>query len=221
MRNAQKPALFCDGREEDPYFIDVPRPLPGGPPLPVPPDWDEVYGRSRPLRVEIGFGRSEFLIEVALSHPAFNYLGFEYSRRRVNRFLKKVHRVGVENIRTVCRDASTVLEHMVPPQRVDRFYILFPDPWPKRRHAKKRFVQERNVRVLVDRLLPAGGISLRTDDADYARQMLEVLDACPALGNLAGSGTFSPQPRDPFKTLYQAKWEEEGRNIFFLEYDRV
>lgn len=202
------------------YLVEIPRPHPGNPPAGPPPDWVEVFGRDRPLRVEIGFGKSEFLIDLALSEPDYNYVGFEYSRKRVRKFLKKVQRRGAPNIRAVCQNVSLVFDWIFQPGSVDRFFVLFPDPWPKRRHAKHRFIQDRHIASLVRHLRPGGGLSLRTDDPAYAAQMLEVLEDRPDLTNLAGPCRFASQPRDLFTTLYQLKWEREGRKIHFLEYER-
>jgi tRNA (guanine-N7-)-methyltransferase len=182
--------------------------------------WREIFGADRPLRIEIGFGKSEFLIDVALREPGYNYLGFEYSRKRVENFLRKVHRRGAANIRVICMNAVEALDRAFEPGSVDRFYILFPDPWPKRRHAKHRFVKERNIERLARLLRPGGGISLRTDDPAYAEEMRAALEAHPALGNLAGAGNFAGAPRDPIPTIYQAKFEKAGRRTFFLEFIR-
>lgn len=181
-------------------------------------DWREVFGRDGALGVEIGFGRSEFLVEMACRHPEANYVGFEYSRKRVVKFLEKVHRRGVENIRVVCCDAVEVIDQIFRPASVDRFFVLFPDPWPKRRHAKKRFVQSGNIDTMARLLVPGGGLTLRTDDRQYAMQMLDVVDAHPGLRNIAGPGRFCDIPRDPFGTLYQLKYQQRGRPIYFLEY---
>ena len=214
----------------DPFVVDlaIERPLwtrfdpdgDGRPPLPSPPDWSGIFARTRPLRVEIGVGRSDFLIRVAQDEPEFNYLGFEYSYKRVKAFLKQVRRQGAENIRVVAENVHYLFDCLFAPESVDHFFVLFPDPWPKRRHAKHRFVQRRNVDIVASVLRPGGGISLRTDDARYAHQMLAVLEAHPALTNLAGRGQLALGPRHPYATRYQVKWQEEGRSIYFLEFRR-
>ncbi len=183
-------------------------------------DWRQVFGSDRPLRVEIGFGTSDFLIDVALADPLFNYVGFEYSAKRVVKFLKKVHARGAENVRAVCCDLTPVLGGLFEPGSIDRFFALFPDPWPKRRHAKNRFVQPANIDVVCRLLRPGGGITLRTDEPQYAQQMLEVLDAHEELVNLAGPGHFAEAPREDIRTLYERKFREMGRRIYYLEYDR-
>jgi tRNA (guanine-N7-)-methyltransferase len=170
--------------------------------------------------VEIGVGNSEFLLQVAGEEPCFNYLGFEYSGKRVEKFLKRVRTRGLSNIRILRADAVETLERLVAPGSVDRFYVNFPDPWPKRRHAKHRLIQPPTARLLSSLLRPEGTISLRTDASPYAAQMLAVLEGVPALLNLAGPGRFAPAPRDAFPTCYELKYRGEGRAIYYLEYRR-
>jgi len=180
--------------------------------------WDEVFGADRPLRIEIGVGNSDFLVRVARSAPGFNYLGFEYSRKRVFKFLKKVDLAGIDCIRILRVNATEVLDRICAPGSVDHVYINHPDPWPKRRHARKRLVIPENAALLAKLLAPGGGMSLRTDAADYARQMLAVLDATPGLVNTAGRGSFAAMPLEPHATPYEKKFREAGREIFYLEY---
>ena len=180
--------------------------------------WNEVFGSDRPLRLEIGVGNSPFLIEVSKLSPEFHYVGFEYSAKRVLKFLKKVEKAEVANIRIIRMNASGVLDRIFEPASVDHIFINHPDPWPKRRHAKKRFVSRENAALLERLLRQGGGLSLRTDALEYALQMLEVLDGTGRLANAAGTGCFSPSPAYPFETPYESKFRAVGKKIHYLEY---
>lgn len=180
--------------------------------------FSRAFGADRPLRIEIGVGNSDFLIEVALREPDFNYLGFEYSGKRVEKFLKRVRSRGLSNIRLLRVNVLPVLGQLVAPGTVDRFYINFPDPWPKRRHQKHRLIQPPTAALLCRLLRQGGGLSLRSDAAAYAAQMLEVLDAAEGLENLSGPGRFAAAPRDAIPTRYEIKYRGEGRPIHYLEY---
>lgn len=182
--------------------------------------WDRVFGEQRPLRLEVGVGNSPFLIEVAKLEPEFSYLGFEYSKKRVMKFLRKVVGSGLENIRVVGENAVVALDGWIPAGELDHVFVNFPDPWPKRRHERKRFVQDEVIGPVTALLGRGGGISLRTDAALYARQMLRVLDGSPALENLAGEGNFAVEPRYPFPTAYELRYLAEARPIYYLEYVR-
>jgi tRNA (guanine-N7-)-methyltransferase len=183
--------------------------------------WSQVFGHERPLRIEIGVGNSSFLVEVARRAPDFNYLGFEYSRKRVLKFLKKVEEAGLSIVRVLPLNVSLILDFAFPSSSIDHFYINHPDPWPKRRHAKKRFVCAENARRLVRLLRPGGGISLRTDVPSYAAQMAEVLDANEGLLNLAGKGSFASKPIEPFTTAFEERFLAQGHPIYYLEYRKM
>jgi len=180
--------------------------------------WNLVFGADRPLRLEIGVGNSPFLIEVSKVSPDFHYVGFEYSAKRVLKFLKKVERAEITNIRIIRMNASSVLDRIFQPASVDHIFINPPDPWPKRRHAKKRFVSSESAALLERLLRPGGGLSLRTDALEYALLMLEVLDGTEGLVNAAGAGSFSASPAYPFETPYESKFRAVGKRIHYLEY---
>ena len=180
-----------------------------------------MFGRQRPLRVEVGFGKSEFLIELAREQPDFDYIGFEYSAKRVRKFLTKLERTGLRNVRAVCCNISDVIDHIFEPGSIDRFFVLFPDPWPKRRHERNRFVQADSMRRVHRLLRTDGGVTLRTDARAYAEQMLEVMEADPGFVNLHPETGFAPRPRERFRTLYEQRYIDEGREIYYLEYDRA
>jgi len=180
--------------------------------------WTEVFGSDKPLRVEIGVGNSPFLMEVSRRAPDFNYVGFEYSQKRVVKFLKMVRAAGLSNIRMLRLNASLVLDGIFTPGTIDHFYINHPDPWPKRRHAKKRFVVPSNARKMQLLLRSGGALSLRTDFPTYAQQILDVLDGTEGLTNLAGRGNFALSPIESFATPYENKFRKAGRQIYYLEY---
>ena len=183
--------------------------------------WDEVFGTQDPLRVEIGVGNSTFLVEVARNAPRYHYLGFEYCKRRVLKFLKRVHKAELTNIRMLRIDVTHIFEHVFAPGTIDHFYVNHPDPWPKRRHAKKRLVCDTNVRVMERLLRPGGGISLRTDSAAYAQQMLETLDRARRVENLSGHGNFAKGPLESYSTPFERKFRALGKRIFYLEYRKT
>ncbi len=184
-----------------------------------PADWDGIFGRSRPLRIEVGVGNSPFLIDLALEEPEFNYLGIEYSLKRTLKFLKHVHEAGVERIRMANRNSDLVFERFVAKESVNHIFVNFPDPWRKYRHRRKRFVREERIRVICDLLLPGGGFSLRTDARKYAEEGLAALEGVAALENIGGNpGEFAERPVYSFETSYESRFKAEGLPIYYLEY---
>ena len=180
--------------------------------------WNEVFPFEAPMRIEVGVGNSPFLIEVAKQTPEFQYLGFEYSKRRVLKFLKRVREVGLEQIRMLNLDAMAVMGQIFASESVDHIYINHPDPWPKRRHEKKRLVRLENARIFQRLLRSGGGVSLRTDSPKYADQMRDVMDAMDQLENCSGAGNFGESPIEPYPTPFELKFKAEGKAIYYLEY---
>ena len=180
--------------------------------------WDEIYGQPRPLRIEVGVGNSPFLIEVASSEPGYNYLGLEYSHKRVIKFLNKVRQAGLENIRMLHLNSDRLFDKHIAPGSVEHLFVNFPDPWPKRRHSKKRFIARERLKTAVKLLAPGGGFSLRTDARDYALEALDNLEAREELENRFSCGEWAPSPLYPFETPYEVKFKAQGLRIYYFEY---
>jgi tRNA (guanine-N7-)-methyltransferase len=187
-----------------------------------PADWDAIFGGAGPFVVEIGVGRDTFLIEEARRRPDRRFLGFEYSRERVERLARKIVLARVPNVRLLRCEALQGIARFLAPGSVEAFYALFPDPWPKKRHAEKRLVSPPAARLLATRLVPGGRLALKTDDAAYADQMAAVLEKTPFLRNAHGPGRLAPPEAVPaHETLYERKWRQEGRAIRALVYVRT
>jgi tRNA (guanine-N7-)-methyltransferase len=186
---------------------------------PQPLDLDAVYGRRAPRVVEIGFGNGEHLVSLAAAHPERDYLGIEVHRPGVGRLLLALDRLGVGNVRVICEDAVQVLEHQIAPDALDEVLILFPDPWPKKRHHKRRLVQPPFAALVASRLAPGGVLRLATDWRPYAEQMLEVLTASPGLRNTSPEGAFAARP-DQRATRFERRGERLGHDIWDLVFTR-
>ena len=140
-------------------------------------DLDAVFGRRAPRIVEIGFGNGENLLTLAERHPDRDVLGIEVHGAGVGRVLGAMRDRDVRNIRIVRHDAVEVFEHGLAPGTIDEILIFFPDPWPKARHAKRRFLRPTTAALLADRLAPQGFLHLATDWPPYVEHTREVLGA--------------------------------------------
>lgn len=180
--------------------------------------WKDAFEQTRPLRIEVGVGNSPFLIEVASREPNYNYLGLEYSHKRVVKFLRKVEVAGLDNIRMLHLNSDRLFSDYITPGSVEHLFVNFPDPWPKRRHSKKRFIAAGRLRVAASLLQCGGGFSLRTDAKDYALEALEALEANEDLENCFQPGTWAPQPLYPFETPYETRFIAQGLQIYYFEY---
>lgn len=173
-----------------------------------PLDLQEVFQRAGRTILEIGFGMGETTAAIARANPEWNILAIDVYRPGVGALLRRIEHDMITNIRIVEWDAVEVLEHMIMPASLDAVHIYFPDPWPKKRHHKRRLIQPAFIALLAERIRPGGLLHMATDWPDYAEQMLSVCSAQSQLDNQAGSG-FSPRP--PWRP--QTKFEARGLRL--------
>ncbi len=179
----------------------------GIPYAPAPLDLAAAFGRNAPTVLEIGFGMGRTTAEIAAAHPQHNYLGVEVHTPGVGSLLKEIQTRGLDNIRLIQHDAVEVLTHMLADGQLSGIHIYFPDPWPKKRHHKRRLIQPELVALLTRKLAPGGYLHCATDWEDYALQMLEVLNAEAGLKNTADG--FAPRP--PWRPV--TKFEQRGLRL--------
>jgi tRNA (guanine-N7-)-methyltransferase len=172
-----------------------------------PLDLDVAFGRKAPKILEIGFGMGETTAAIAAAHPENDYLGVEVHTPGVGSLLNRVHALGLTNVRVIQHDAVEVLEHMIAPASLDGVHVFFPDPWPKKRHHKRRLIQTPLVALLVSRMKPGAYLHVATDWQDYAEHILAVLAAEPALENTADGFVVRPETRP------ETKFERRGRAL--------
>ena len=141
----------------------------------------DLFGRDAPCTLEIGFGNGEHLAARALAEPQRNFLGVEVHRPGIGHLLRAAAAAGLTNLRIIEQDAVEVLGSRIAAAALDEVQVLFPDPWPKKRHHKRRLIQPEFALLVASRLRPRGRLHLATDWAPYAQHMQLVLDACPLL----------------------------------------
>jgi len=176
--------------------------------LPRPIVWDRVFGRSAPLSVELGFGLGDYLIRMALTHPATNFVGVEIDWFLIRRTLQKLTRARVTNVALVQAGASTALERLFSEQSIGRACSLFPCPWPRARHAGKRLFSRSFLLLMNSRLVPGGDAFVVTDDHDHA---CWIADQGTGTGFVIRTETIPPQ----FATRYEKEWERKGQDRFY------
>ncbi|HEX7114372.1 MAG TPA: tRNA (guanosine(46)-N7)-methyltransferase TrmB [Steroidobacter sp.] len=189
---------------------------------PQPLDLDAVFGRKATRMIEIGFGAGEALLTFAREHPQFDCLGIEVHRPGVGRLMLEAHAAQVQNLRIICHDAVEVLEHQIPPGSISVVHIFFPDPWPKKRHHKRRLIQPPFVELLARVMHESAVLRLATDWGPYAEHMREVLDASAKFENASRDGSgFIPRPEDRPLTKFERRGQRLGHDVWDLEYKRT
>ena len=170
-----------------------------------------------PRVLEIGFGRAELLLDLAAANPDGRYLGVEVSRKRVVKAARQVARRGLGNVRLVNAPAEYLLERVLPPACFAECWINFPDPWPKKRHFKRRLFQP-GFLVLLSRVLePGARLHAATDDMDYAEWIADLLGASPDFENPNAPTRWTDRPPPRRETSYEAEWRALGRPIAYFE----
>lgn len=184
-------------------------------------DLAHLFGNDRPVTLEIGFGNGESLAAMAQADPARNWLGIEVHRPGVGHLLLEIERLGLTNLRLVRHDAVEVLARGIAPGALEAVQLFFPDPWPKRRHHKRRILSPERVDLLARVIHPSGLFHAATDWEPYAEQMLATLEAAGEdFENLAGPGRFAPRPASRPLTRFEQRGERLGHRVRDLLFRR-
>jgi tRNA (guanine-N7-)-methyltransferase len=187
---------------------------------PEPLDFNRIFGRIAPVTLEIGFGNGAALVRLAENSPERDFIGIEVHRPGVGHLLRLLEGKGLTNVRVICEDAAVVLRDHIPVASLAEVLLWFPDPWPKKRHHKRRLVQPEFVRLLRDRLAPGGTLQMATDWEDYALHMLETVEADGGFTSTAGPGRFAPRPANRPLTKFEQRGQRLGHAVWDLMYRR-
>ncbi|MEW6131832.1 MAG: tRNA (guanosine(46)-N7)-methyltransferase TrmB [Pseudomonadota bacterium] len=184
----------------------------------APLDLAAAFGRTAPTILEIGFGMGRTTAEIAAAHPQNNYLGVEVHTPGVASLLREIRTRALTNIRIIRHDAVEVLTGMLADGTLAGIHIYFPDPWPKKRHHKRRLIQPAVAALMARKLAPGAYLHCATDWEDYAMQMLEVLSAEPQLKNTADG--FAPRPQWRPLTKFEQRGIELGHGVWDLLFEK-
>lgn len=185
-----------------------------------PCNWQAIFGRDAPRTLEIGFGAGESLLEQAQAQPGTDFIGIEVYRNGVGQLMGRADALALHNLRIFNEDAVDVLQRAVPVASLDTLLLYFSDPWPKKRHHKRRLVQTQFADRVARVLKPGGMWRLATDWANYAEWMRAVLDPHPAFANTGDADGFVSQPRRP-TTRFEQRGQRKGHAVFDLAYRRI
>lgn len=184
-------------------------------------DFAALFDRDAPVVLEIGFGNGESLVALAAAHPERNYLGLEVHPPGVGHLLLRCEAEQLANVRVACHDAVEVLRDRVPDTSLDEVLLYFPDPWPKKRHHKRRIVQPAFVDTIARKLKAGGVFRMATDWQPYAEHMLATAGACTALRNESTTGDYVPRPESRPVTRFERRGQNLGHGVWDLAFRRV
>ncbi|MES2141393.1 MAG: tRNA (guanosine(46)-N7)-methyltransferase TrmB [Pseudomonadota bacterium] len=177
---------------------------------------EQIFQRAAPITLEIGFGMGHNLLEQAQQYPEKNFLGIEVHRPGIAAVLLGIENLKLHNVKIIHADAWEVLNTCIPNKYLDTIQIFFPDPWPKRRHHKRRLIQLEFAKLLQTKLKTGGQLQLATDWQDYAEHMLSVLENTSGLKNQAGKNQFSPRLVQRPPTKFEKRGQLLGHPIWDL-----
>jgi tRNA (guanine-N7-)-methyltransferase len=183
-----------------------------------PLDFKALFGREAPVVVEIGSGMGETTARIAAENPESDYVAIEVHAPGVGSLLRRVDEEGLTNVRVVQRDAFEVLRDMVPTGSLAGIHVFFPDPWPKKRHHKRRLVQPAFAELAASRLARGGRLHVATDWQEYADQILAVLSAVPGLANTVAG--FAPRPAWRPETKFEQRGRRLGHGVWDVLFTR-
>ena len=184
-------------------------------------DWEEIFGSGAPVEIEVGIGKGRFLLASASARPAVAHLGIEWANKYLRIAEARAHKRGLRNVRFARVDARELVHCAIPTASVSAYYVFYPDPWPKKRHQKRRFIRTETADHLARTLLPEGKLHVSTDHEEYWQQIEQVLEAHPAFRRLPSfGGEDFPLPAEQPLTNYEAKYRVEGRRRFRASWKR-
>jgi len=183
-------------------------------------DLDRLFGRRAARIVEIGFGMGGSLAQMAQQQPQCDYLGIEVHRPGIASLFRLLDQAAITNVRVISADAVEVLENRLPAASLDGIYLFFPDPWPKKRHHKRRIVQPDFMDLVASRLRPGAVFHMATDWEDYALQAMAVISACSGLRNCFGPSRFAPRLPERPLTKFERRGQRLGHGVWDLQFQR-
>lgn len=180
-------------------------------------DLDGIFHRTAPRILDVGTGMGDTTIALAKAHPENDYLAVEVHRPGIGSLLREIVANGLTNVRIIDHDVIEVLQYQIPRNSLDLVYIFFPDPWPKKRHHKRRLINESFLSILGERMKPHARLFIATDWQDYAEHIMRTFEHCANFINLAGAAGHAPRPHWRPRT----KFERRGHKLQHQVWDFV
>lgn len=186
-----------------------------------PIDWSSEFGREAPLWIEIGFGNGIQTAHMAELYPHINFVGIEVHMPGVGQLLSQIQERKLENLRIMRHDAVEVLQNCVLDGQAERFLLFFPDPWPKKKHHKRRIVQTDFTKLIIQKLKSDGYFHMATDWEEYALHMLETINIEKDLSNQSANNEYIPPPEYRLTTKFENRGIKRGHGVWDLLFQKI
>lgn len=180
--------------------------------------WKDIFGNSAPVEIEVGFGKCGFLIHLAAQFPATNFLGIEKSRKYYQKGLKRVQRANLRNVKLLWGEAAHILDRYIEDASVAVVYVNFPDPWPKKKHAKRRLLNAGFAAIAARKLVFDGCIEIATDIEAYAHEAMDVFDAYDGYEKLYYRTNGHTAHQRLSRTEYEEDFLRQGKTLHYAKY---
>lgn len=184
-------------------------------------DLESVFKRQAPRVLEIGFGNGSSLAEMAKNNPQQDYIGVEVHTPGVGNLLLQIEKLGLSNLRVICEDAVDVLKKMIADESLDCVQLFFADPWHKKRHHKRRIVQNEFVQLLRQKLKLGGTFHMATDWENYAEHMMQVMNESEGFENIAAKNQFLSRPEFRPLTKFEQRGQRLGHGVWDLIFKKI
>jgi tRNA (guanine-N7-)-methyltransferase len=180
-----------------------------------------IFGRTAQTVLEIGFGNGDSLCKMAQADAQRNYIGIEVHRPGVGHLLHLIDKSEISNLRIISADAVDVIQHQIADNSLHKVQLFFPDPWHKKKHNKRRIVQDTFVNALAQKINSTGVFHLATDWQDYAEHMLKVMNRNPHFVNLSTDNTYVPKPDERPTTKFEIRGQKLGHSVWDMLYQKI
>jgi tRNA (guanine-N7-)-methyltransferase len=185
------------------------------------PDWSLVFGNDNPLALEIGCGVGDFVVQMATLHPECNFVAVDYYNRGCLKTARRIDKAGVENVRVIRDEIRAVMSRCIPRSALRMAIINCPDPWPKKRHRKRRLVQAEFVEYLAGFMRPGADFFFATDFDDYAEDVARMMPCMPGFENLLAPDPYRHRLDGYPLSKYMRKFMAEGKQVYFIHYRKT
>lgn len=182
------------------------------------PQWEAAFGNDKPLALEIGCGVGDFMVQMAAKHPQWNFIALDFYNKGCLKTCKRIDKAGLANVRVVRAEARSFIEHCIPPGSLEAVVINCPDPWPKKRHRKRRLVQSPFVGFLSGYLAPGAEFYFATDFDDYGQDVAEFMTRQPGFVNRLAPDAYRHELEGYPVSKYMRRFLDEGKQIYYVHY---